>query len=699
MKLKYSGEPLSGGGYMQFPPFSHPITGIALPVASLRTEESCGVGEFLDLIPFADFCKKSDNEIIQLLPINDTGTESSPYSALSAFALHPIYIRLQKIPEASSFSKDIEELKKKYEDYPRFNYREIREAKMNLLHRIFNVHEKTIVNSKPLSAWITKNPWIIEYAVFMNLKRSNFEASWKVWDKMRNPTHTEIKTFWENPQKRSEHLFFAWVQMRLDEQFASAVSYCEKQGIAIKGDIPIMMNEDSCDAWANPEFFRDDLRAGSPPDASNPTGQNWGFPIYNWDNLRKDGYKWWKQRLEQSAKYYHAYRIDHILGFFRIWSIPAGNFSGYLGWTTPHEPITTEELAERGFSGDRLRWLHEPHVPTYVVEDACNSDYLASHGHMHKLMNRVGDEELWLFKPEIHSETDICNSAIPDPVKGVLVQAWRNRMLQITGRDDKGKPLFTPIWKFRDTIAWQSLAREEQEDLEQLINEKDRKNEVLWKKQAEELLGTLTATVDMLACAEDLGTIPESVPEVLSNLQILGLKVVRWERNWKEWGQPFNKIESYPSLSVATTSVHDSSTLRGWWEQENGASDFLSTWKPEDSGYPEGTSDRIRKGYSPEAATFVLKTVARSSSEVLIVPIQDFLSLSPNYYTENPEDERINIPGSVTPFNWTYRIPVTVAELIKNKNLISKITDVLKERRKRTSSLLGKKTIKKGAGK
>lgn len=669
---------------MRFPSFSHPVTGLSIPVGALKTQDSCGVGEFLDLIPFADFCNTADIDLIQLLPVNDTGTESSPYSALSAFALHPVYIRLQDIPEAESFAKDIGELRKKYESLPRFNYREIREAKLKLLHRIFDDNEKKIMDSPDLAAWIETNPWIVEYAVFMNLKRNNFDASWKSWDKMQTPSHTEIKSRWEKPAKKNEHFFFAWVQMRLDEQFAHAVAHCSEIGIALKGDIPIMMNEDSCDAWANPEFFRDDLRAGSPPDDQNPAGQNWGFPIYNWDNLRADGFSWWKQRLIHCARYYHAYRIDHILGFFRIWSVPYGEGSGYLGWTTPHEPITASELAERGFSGDRLRWICEPHVPTRAVEEVNNFDYLGSHGIMHQLMNRIGTEELWVFKGEVHHESDIWKAPIPEPVKTVLARAWKNRMMQVTGRDETGKPLYAPIWTFRDTTAWQCLTAEEKDSLERLIHEKKQISERLWKEQAEELLGTLTATVDMLACAEDLGTIPNSVPGVLANLKILGLKVIRWERLWNEQGQPFRKIDEYPELSVATPSVHDSSTLRGWWEQEGGANDFLAAWNPDYSGYQAGTADAFRKGYSPEAAFFALKTMARASSSVLVLPVQDILTLSADFYKTGSDEERINVPGSVNAFNWTYRLPVSIEELQKNKGLISALTDVLKERRSRS---------------
>ena len=621
--------------------------------------------------------------MVQLLPVNDTGTESSPYSALSAFALHPVYLRLQDIPEASKFTKAIADLKKKYETLPRFNYPEIRNAKLNLLHTIFEANQKKIMSDSSLAAWIDKNPWIVEYAVFMNLKRDNFDASWKAWEKMRTPSHTEIENCWKSSEKRSDHLFFAWVQMRLDEQFSQVVEHSQKKGIALKGDIPIMMNEDSCDAWANPEFFRDDLRAGSPPDDLNPTGQNWGFPIYNWENLRVDGYSWWKKRLAQTAKYYHAYRIDHILGFFRIWSIPYGEESGCLGWTTPHAPITDEELAVLGFTGDRLRWLCEPHVPTNLVESVNHLDYLGTLNILQKVMNRIGNEELWLFKPEIQHENDIRKLQIPEAIKNVLINEWRNRMMQITGRNEKGKNLYAPTWKFRETTAWKSLSREEREYMEHLIHEKNLINENLWKGQAKELLGTLTASVDMLACAEDLGTVPETVPEVLSQLGILGLKVIRWEKHWNEQGHPFKNIEHYPELSVATSSVHDSSTLRGWWESENGAEQFLSCWKPEEMGYPGGTSNLFKPRYSPEAAAFVLETLAKTSSKLLILPVQDILALSPDYSAGTAEEERINIPGSVTAFNWTYRLPTIIEELLKNTALISTLKDILKTRRTR----------------
>jgi len=672
---------------MRFPSFTYPLTGVAVPIGALRTGQSCGIGEFLDLIPFADFCSKAGIDLIQLLPVNDTGTESSPYSALSAFALHPAYISLRALPEAEPFRKDIDELAAKHEPATRFSYREVRDAKLELLHRIYDVHENNIVDSPTLAAWIGQNPWIVPYAVFMNLKRRNFEASWKSWDKLRTPTHAEILERWEAPGRKAEHWFYAWVQMRLEQQFLDAVAHCQAKGIALKGDIPILMNEDSCDAWANPEFFRDDLRAGSPPDGMNPLGQNWGFPIYNWDNLADDEFGWWKDRLARASRFFNAYRIDHILGFFRIWSIPSAECSGYLGWPTPHTPITAAELAALGYTGDRLRWVTEPHVPTNRVEAVNNHDYLGAHGAMRAVMNRIGEEELWVFKPEIRGESDIRNApALSAEVRETLAAAWRDRLFQVTGRDEAGKPLYAPIWNYRDSSAWKSLSDRERESLESLFRAKRVADEALWRDQARSLLGTLTRSTDMLPCAEDLGSVPDSVPEVLEELGILGLKVVRWERVWEERGQPYRRIVDYIERSVATPSVHDSSTLRGWWDGEGAATDFLAANPPESRGYPPGTTERFRQAYTPEVAAYVLDILADTGSRLLVPPLQDFLGLSGDFYGANAEEDRVNVPGSVTAFNWTWRLPVPVEKLEKNKHLIGAIAAITKKRRARQAA-------------
>lgn len=658
-------------------------TGTSIPVGSLKTKNSCGIGEFLDLIPFADFCKKSNLKIIQLLPVNDTGTESSPYSALSAFALHPLYIRLDALPELQESGKDeklaekqkkllskAKKIKKEFDAFNRFPYTKLRNAKLDFLKEVFDTFSSSILKDKDLKKWTKENPWVIDYAVFMNIKTDNFQASWKQWKKYKNITREEIEQLWNDKELEHEHIVYSWIQFRLHQQFLEASTYVQQQGIMLKGDIPIMMNEDSHDAWAYPEYFNDSLRAGSPPDGPNPMGQNWGFPTYNWNNLKKDDYSWWKNRLIQASKYYQMYRIDHVLGFFRIWAIPENECTAVLGHTEPFDPVTTQELHSFGFSDDRIRWMSKPHVSTSSIQDVNNGDYLGTHGILNTLMDRIGNEELWLFKKEIKGDKDIwAREDIPFAVREKLAEKWRDRMFVEVKKDN-----YFPIWTYTQTTAWNSLSDNEKNAMNEFIGQKLEKMGYLWEKQARTLLGELTGCTKMIACAEDLGANIDSLPLVLKDLSIMSLRVVRWTRQWNKTGQPFFSFSDYPELSVATASVHDSSTLRLWFMKEQDANDFIASFPPEAS-----IANEVRYGqYNPTTANYLLSTIENANSNYVIHPIQDFLGLVDTYYAEDPVTEQINIPGSVSLFNWTYRLPAPIETLIKDKELTSRIANLVK---------------------
>ena len=641
-------------------------TGTAIPLGAIKTKKSVGCGEFQDLIPFADLCKKSGIKIIQLLPVNDTGTESSPYSALSAFALHPLYVTLEKLTEDEAIVAKIKKLRKKYKDFQRFPYKDLRQDKLALLREIFASKKDEIAASTEISAWLSENPWVKEYAVFMNLKDVNNEASYKQWPEYKDVDAKKIQELWDCKETKEKHLFFVWLQYNLDKQFAEAATYVRSLGIMLKGDIPIMMNEDSTDAWANKDFFNDSLRAGSPVDNENPTGQNWGFPTYNWKNLEKADYSWWKNRLICASKYYDMYRIDHVLGFFRIWAIPHGECTAVLGHTEPFEPITKDELYGLGFNDDRIKWLLKPHVETRTIEEVNNNDYLGTHGLLQKVMDRIGNEELWLFKDSIKTDQDIWDSDIESYyVKERLTQKWRDRMLvEVEGG-------YYPIWTYTKTTAWNSLNNEEKFRFTELLAKKNEKMDKLWEHQARTVLGELTGATKMIACAEDLGANIECLPGVLGDLNINSLCVVRWKRDWEKPSQPYYAFEHYPEKSVATASVHDSSTLRIWWCTEGDAHDFLRAFPAE--------NPNIRVGeYNPETAKYILKKVATANSMFVINPIQDFLGLVDRYYAEDMDLERVNVPGSVNAFNWTYRLPANVEDLLKDKELIAAIKEIAK---------------------
>ena len=679
------------------------LTGVAIPLGALYTKNNPVIGEFADLMPFADFCKACGIQLIQLLPVNDTGTQSSPYSGLSAFALHPIYIRIKDIPGFDDLYKSDEKFKTTYDNFIssqpytlRYDYDAILNTKISLLKMLYDAtpEGKTGDAGEQLTKWIKSNPWVKDYAVYKNLKWNYMQASWKSWHQDdQHKTPEEISKLWNTKAFKKEHLFYAWCQMLADQQFTTAVEYVHKQGLMLKGDMPILMNEDSCDAWAYPNVFNQKLRAGAPADGDNPTGQNWGFPTYNWKNLKEDNYSWWKNRLKQASRYYDAYRLDHILGFFRIWAIPEADCNALTGHTEPYASFKIDDLYELGFDDDRIRWLKLPHIPTSAVEEVTwNRD--VAHQILQTICTRIGDEELWLFDKSIKGSRDLVqldlSAFVDEPaaqkIKAKLVEYWSNRTLL-----EVSKNHFIPLWTYGQSTSWGTLSEAEKEGLLDLFADLEKKNLKLWKKQADEIFTAITAGLKMTPCGEDLGVGIACVPQTMLAHKILGLRVVRWCRQWSEPNQPFVPFEEYEPLSVATTSVHDSSTIRQWWDDEKesvkafikaNARDF-DLESADASAGPlfadqkselENQADQLsQKDFSPELAQKILKASSKAASQWFIPPLQDLLYMDKALWLPDAADERINIPGTVTAFNWTYRLPCAVEELTANKDLIQKI--------------------------
>ncbi|HBG65389.1 MAG TPA: 4-alpha-glucanotransferase [Treponema sp.] len=685
-------------------------TGVVVPLSALYTKDCAAVGDFLALKDFADFAEKCGFSVIQLLPVNDTGTQSSPYSGLSAFALHPLYIRIDALPEfAEAFKADRQfagayrSFVKEFKYKRRFDYDAVLGEKLRLLHLLYAAIEKKLSagakkaaqNVKVVSAagsgnfadqfqqelaeFVRDNSWVTIYAVYKNLKDAAMQASWKEWDEsFRSFSRKQIQTRWNNRALKSSHNFFVWCQMRAAQQFKEAADYVRAKGITLKGDIPILMNEDSADCWGWPEFFNQNLRAGAPPDGENPLGQNWGFPTYNWESIAADGYTWWKHRVQAAAQYYDAFRIDHILGFFRIWAVPARERTAFLGHTAPCATFTRAQLHGIGFDDGRIHWIAEPHIPTKLIEDITwNHDEAVAD--LSLVCDRLGSEELWNFKKSIQCDSDIyaqtfCDDAAKDGrVKDALAEKWRDRML-IELQEDS----FVFVYSYKAASAWGTLSGEEQEKLGRLHDEIAAKEDALWKQQALSVLTPICAASKMTACAEDLGVSLACMPDVLKELSILSLKVVRWTREWGKDGQPYIPFEEYPAQSVCTTSVHDSPTLRQWWDNEKQSAEaFLRAVSADQD---EGAKDSMPQAAEPfiaKTAQFCLEQSARTNSAWFVNPLQDYLFLEQKYFLASADDERINIPGSVSSFNWTYRIPVAVEELLKDEILIGKIKAVV----------------------
>jgi 4-alpha-glucanotransferase len=641
------------------------LIGVVVPVGALRGEESIGVGEFSDLIEFAQLAVKLDIGLIQLLPVNDTGYESSPYFALTAFALNPIYLRISALPEAEPFKTRLDELRAQFESAKRFPYYHVARAKLALLRDIYDANAAAIEKDPAVKKWILANEWITSYAVYRVLKDENDMKSWKEWSSSRSLTRKEIDALWNNTSRRAAHLFWAWVQYHLDKQFTAAAKEIAKLDILLEGDIPILMNEDSADVWAYPELFTQEVSAGAPPDMYSPSGQNWGFPIYNWSEHEKNGFTWWKERLAVAERYYRAYRIDHVLGFFRIWATGRENSSAALGRYVDAQPVKRADLKALYNDDGRIRWMCEPHIPTHEVWDAVQRNGGGNEDDVRHVfdsaLERIGGEELWLFKKHISGERAIEALEIHPAGKRYLHMAWGNRIFL-----EYEKDLFAPLWYYKTSRAYHSLSAEEKETLDKMIAKKEDASQKIWETQGKNLLGVLVESSGMLPCAEDLGAVPDCVPRTLAKLKILGLRVVRWHREWGRDGDPYIPLADYPELSVCTPAVHDSSTVREWWEREASQETFTHF-----IGAP--TLSRV---YTPGTARTILKAVASAASRFRVFQLQDLLHLSPKWYDADPAAERVNVPGTNNDFNWTWRMPAAICEIADDTELVNAVKEL-----------------------
>ena len=652
---------------MRYSDISFFQSGVAVPLFSLHGKNSIGIGEYLDLIPFAHWAQLCDFNIIQLLPVNDTGAEASPYSARSAFALNPVFINIQSVQGSSEFEEEIAAAKDKFDEQDRIDYYKSSTWKRTILRKIFDNRYDQLRKDKVLHRWIDQNRWAKAYCAYCTLKAENGESSWKDWKNYRDPSDADIDKIWTKNKK--DVMFQAWMQFVAETQFCAAVAEVSKMGLHIKGDIPILINEDSADVWANRKFFSLEDRAGAPPDMFSYGGQNWGFPTYRWDVIEQDGFAWWKNRLAQASKFYHAYRIDHVLGFFRIWSIPETETTGILGRFQPSIPLTLERLQAAGFKQESLEYLRKPNYSVDQLRQFLGAETERLLPVCFKTL--YGTNDRFILKDEFLSEKAILGLKEPQEVKDNLLKVYWNRVFIPTGDENT----FYPYWYWYNQPVLFTLPENEQKILHEVIGENEAAQNGLWEQNATKLLSVLAKETDMLVCAEDLGAVPRCVPTVLNKLNILSLRIERWARNWDAPYSPYYDMAEYPRLSVCTTSCHDTSTLRGLWKE----SDFDKALYWSHAGLPGNAPEEL----TPSAVRNILAHVFSANSLFCILPVQDYFALSPALSECEPDEERVNIPGTVGGKNWTYRLPCSVEELTKNNFLCSEIRKLVDVRKRR----------------
>jgi 4-alpha-glucanotransferase len=644
--------------------------GVAIPVFSLRSEKSFGTGEFLDLKPLADWGKKVGLKLIQLLPINDTSashswTDSYPYAAISAFALHPLYLNLAAVANAKNkkLLKSLEAERQRLNALEALDYEAVMRAKIGLLKQIFPLQKSATFGGADYKKFFAENEhWLSPYAAFCFLRDKFGTSDFSRWPEHSKFDAEKIAALIANNDEVAFHYF---VQFHLHQQLREATAHAHAAGLVVKGDLAIGVFRHGADAWQAPELYNMELQAGAPPDAFAAKGQNWGFPTYNWPRMAADGFAWWKQRFAQMGNYFDAFRIDHILGFFRIWSSPAHAVEGILGYFVPAIPLEVKEFSARGIVFDRERLL-KPFINDFVLEEIFGGEA----DFVRREFLDAGGNGGYSLKPQFATQRQVENHFATQP-KNARAEKLKLGLFDLISNvillEAEGELHFR--FAIEQTLSFKNLAPEQQLKLRELyIDYFFRRQDEFWKHQALQKLPALKRVTNMLICGEDLGLVPACVPEVMRDLGFLSLEIQRMP---KIFGQEFSRPADAPYLSVITPGTHDMSTIRGWWTEDRALTQkFFNT-------------ELLLSGDAPsEAAPEIVEAVVRqhlaSPAMWSIFQLQDLLGMDGKLRRADVEAERINVPA-IPNFYWRYRMHVSLEQLQAAEEFNLRLANLLRE--------------------
>jgi 4-alpha-glucanotransferase len=638
-------------------------SGVSIPVFSLRSQKSFGVGEFLDIKLLIDWACNTGIQLIQLLPVNDTTAhhtwrDSYPYASISAFALHPLYINLNKVARGEDVSivKPLKKKQKQLNSLVEFDYEQVMKFKWNVLRELFEAQKDEFKNDLNYFEFFEINrEWLVPYAAFSYLRDKYNTPDFNLWKSHSRYNEGAIQKFVSPSQAHyNEICFFYFVQYHLHLQLTEVVNYARRKKIVLKGDIPIGIYRYSCDAWENPKLYNMHEQSGAPPDDFAVKGQNWGFPTYNWEQMHAGNYSWWRHRFDQMSKYFDAFRIDHILGFFRIWSIPIESVEGIMGKFIPAIPVDVNEFSQRNISFDYNRYCN-PYINDEVLSKLFGNDA----SHVKGTYLNIDHDGNFSLKENVNTQVKIQNE-----LKGTNETHLQQGLFDLVSNvilfeePGSGGQKFHFRIAMDATISYQHLDDHLKFELQQLYVDYffHRQND-FWKEQGLKKLPQLKRSTRMLVCGEDLGMVPDCVPEVMKELAILGLEI---ERMPKSNDSRFFHPNDAQYLSIVTPSTHDMSTIRGWWEENRENTQYFYNHMLGHYGlapyYCEGWINKeivLQHLYSP--------------AMLAIFQLQDLLGMDDTIRRENPKEERINIPSEPNHY-WHYRMNLDLEKLIKEKN-------------------------------
>ena len=656
--------------------YNRKLAGTLVPVFSLRTRKSAGIGDFGDLKTMIDFVASTGQKVLQLLPINDTTithtwTDSYPYSCISVFAIHPQYANLHALPELKDAKARAEAEKTRAElnALDKIDYEKVNDFKINYLRQIFNQEGGKMMKTAEYKAFFqdTKQ-WLVPYAQYSYLRDKNGTADFnqwpdhQVWDEAERKALTAPKT-----AAYKNVAFFYFVQFVLDRQMQEAHEYAKAKGVVLKGDIPIGVNRNGCDVWMEPKYFNLNGQAGAPPDDFSANGQNWGFPTYNWFEMLKDGCQWWNRRFQNMARYFDAYRIDHVLGFFRIWEIPVSSVHGLLGQFAPALAMSREEIESYGlhFQDDRFT---RPFITDWVLDRVFHE---RAGEVKEKYLDRL-DDERYQMKPEVDTQRKV--EALFADVTDEKELWLRDGLYALISdvlfvRDHTNPGVFHPRISAQLDFIYESLYDNDKAAFNRLYNDYFyRRNNQFWYQEAMKKLPKLVQATRMLVCAEDLGMVPDCVPWVMDELKILSLELQSMP---KDPMVKFGHLSRNPYRSVCTISSHDMPTLRMWWDENiQRTQEYYNTML-----YRQGPAPHPLPGW---LASDIISRHLTSPSMLCILSIQDWLATDEALRLPDANAERINIPANPKHY-WRYRMHLNIEDLAADKRFVQNITEMISQ--------------------
>ena len=656
--------------------YNRKLAGTLVPVFSLRTRKSAGIGDFGDLKAMIDFVASTGQKVLQLLPINDTTithtwTDSYPYSCISVFAIHPQYANLHALPELKDAKARAEAEKTCAElnALDKIDYEKVNDFKINYLRQIFNQEGEKMMKTAEYKAFFQDTEqWLVPYAQYSYLRDKNGTADFnqwpdhQVWDEAERKALTDPKT-----AAYKNVAFFYFVQFVLDRQMQEAHEHAKAKGVILKGDIPIGVNRNGCDVWMEPKYFNLNGQAGAPPDDFSANGQNWGFPTYNWFEMLKDGCQWWNRRFQNMARYFDAYRIDHVLGFFRIWEIPVHSVHGLLGQFAPALAMSREEIESYGlhFQDDRFT---RPFITDWVLDRVFHE---RAGEVKEKYLDRL-DDERYQMKPEVDTQRKV--EALFADVTDEKELWLRDGLYALISdvlfvRDHTNPGAFHPRISAQLDFIYESLYDNDKAAFNRLYNDYFyRRNNQFWYQEAMKKLPKLVQATRMLVCAEDLGMVPDCVPWVMDELKILSLELQSMP---KDPSVKFGHLSRNPYRSVCTISSHDMPTLRMWWDENiQRTQEYYNTML-----YRQGPAPHPLPGW---LASDIISRHLTSPSMLCILSIQDWLATDEALRLPDANAERINIPANPKHY-WRYRMHLNIEDLAADKRFVQNITEMISQ--------------------